>query len=113
MEIAVTLQARAPQLLLPEKGVVSVCVYLTCVRVCVQRKMPGLVPPHAAYLRRGSHWIIGNKRGNNSPLNALVKINMQQISLTLILKFRILSYQLRYRSYSPLTFTQEKRPGIS
>lgn len=93
-----------------------VCVYLTHTHVCVQWNMPGLVPPYAVYLRRGSHWIIGSrKQWLSKELNVLVKMNRctQQISLTLIIKFIMLSYQLHYRSYSPLPFTQEKRPGIS
>lgn len=42
----------------------------------VQRKMPGLVPPYAVYLHRSSHWVTGNRKGDNGPLNALVKINI-------------------------------------
>lgn len=54
------------------------------------------------------------QRASKKP-NGLVKMNRctQQISLTLIIKFIMLSCQLCYRSYSPLACTQEKRPDIS
>jgi len=55
------------------------------------------------------------KQQLSEELNVLVKMNRcpQQISLALIIRFVTLSYHLCYRTYSPLAFTQDKRPGIS
>lgn len=55
------------------------------------------------------------KQQLSKELNVLVKMNRctQQISLTLTGKFTMLSYQLHYKTYFPLAFSQEKRPSIS
>lgn len=76
-------------------------MYLAHAHVYVVWKMPGLVPPYAVYLHRGSDWNRQQKRKQqlSKELNLLVKMNgcIQHISLTLIVKFTMLSYLPCYK----------------
>lgn len=95
----------------------GVCVYIWHAHVCVEDAWLGatICCLHSQGLTLDNRQQQKRKQRVSKKSNGLVKMNRctQQISLTLIIEFIMLSCQLCYRSYSPLACTQEKRPDIS